>query len=100
MGGRARRTDEPWLGSSLEELSEALGTAGEKAVLIVPFGVISDHLETLYDVDVEAKEQAERLGICLERAESPNTGPRFIEAMASAVRSAAFGRGPGGRPQS
>ena len=84
----AGRTDEPWLGPPLGELIEALGKAGEKSVLIVPFGFISDHLEILYDVDIEAREQAGRLGIHLERAESLNTDPRFIDAMASAVRSA------------
>ena len=98
----AGRTDEPWLGPPLEELIEELGKAGERAVLVVPFGFVSDHLEILYDLDIEAKAQAEGLGLHLERTESLNTDPRFIEAMASAVEAASRGRrGEGsGRPQS
>ncbi len=84
----AGRTDEPWLGPPMEEALEELGRGGERAVLIAPFGFVSDHLEILYDVDIEAKARAEALGIHLERTESMNTDPRFIAAMASAVRSA------------
>lgn len=85
----AGRTDEPWLGPSLDDSLRELARAGEKAVLVVPFGFISDHLELLYDLDIEAKETAEGLGMDFERAASLNTDPRFIDAMAAAVRSAA-----------
>ncbi len=87
----AGRTDEPWLGPSLDETLDALAKEGEKAVFVVPFGFISDHLELLYDLDIEAKETAEGLGMAFDRAESLNTDPRFIDAMAAAVRSAASG---------
>jgi len=82
------RTEEPWLGPSLEDTLEELAEAGEEAVLVVPFGFISDHLEILYDLDIEAKGQAAALGMLLERTESLNTDPRFIDAMASVVRAA------------
>ena len=85
----AGRTDEPWLGPSLDETLHALAKAGEKAVLVVPFGFISDHLELLYDLDIEARETAEGLGMAFDRAASLNTDPRFIDAMAAAVRAAA-----------
>ncbi len=84
----AGRTDEPWLGPPIEEVLEDLGKVGERSVLILPFGFVSDHLEILYDVDLEAKEQAATFGMHLERTESLNTDPRFIDAMASAVQSA------------
>ncbi len=84
----AGRTEEPWLGPPLEETLEELARAGEKAVLVVPFGFISDHLELLYDLDIEARETAERLGMAFDRAESLNTDPAFIDAMAAAVRRA------------
>jgi ferrochelatase len=84
----AGRTDEPWLGPPLEDLIEKFGQAGESAMLVVPFGFVSDHLEILYDIDIEAKGQAEASGLHLERTDSLNTDPRFIEAMASAVGSA------------
>lgn len=85
----AGRTDEPWLGPPLHEVLGQVAKEGEKAVFIVPFGFISDHLELLYDLDIEARETAESLGLAFDRAESLNTDPRFIDAMASAVRSAA-----------
>ncbi len=97
----AGRTDEPWLGPSLDDTLHDLAKAGEKAVLIVPFGFISDHLELLYDLDIEAKSTAEGLGMAFDRAASLNTDPRFIDAMAAAVCSAARawtpGSGSGGR---
>ncbi len=93
----AGHTDEPWLGPPLEETLEELGKNGERAVLVAPFGFVSDHLEILYDVDIEAKAQAEALGMRLARTASLNTDPRFIDAMASAVRSA---EGHAWRPRS
>lgn len=102
----AGRTDEPWLGPSLEETLHDLARSGEKAVLVAPYGFISDHLELLYDLDIEAKGMAEGLGMAFDRAASLNTDPRFIEAMAAVVRSAAGawtrrsgngGRSPGTR---
>jgi ferrochelatase len=86
----AGRTDEPWLGPFLEDSIERLAKAGESAILVVPFGFVSDHLEILYDIDIEARGQANRLGVHFDRTDSLNTDPRFIEAMGSAVRSARF----------
>jgi len=85
----AGRTPEPWLGPPLEDVLEDLSRVGEEAVLIVPFGFISDHLELLYDLDIEARGIAGRLGMAFDRADSLNTDPTFIDAMAAAVRSAA-----------
>jgi ferrochelatase len=84
----AGRTPEPWLGPPLDDVLEDLAKVGEEAVLIVPFGFISDHLELLYDLDIEAKEIAQRLGMAFDRAESLNTDPKFVDAMASAIRRA------------
>ena len=81
----AGRSEEPWLGPPLETTMQQLADAGEKSVLIVPFGFISDHLETLYDIDIEARELAAKLGLRFERAASLNTDPKLIEAMAHAV---------------
>ncbi len=85
----AGRTEEAWLGPPLEEVLMEIGKAGEKAVLVVPFGFVSDHLEILYDVDIEARAFAAERGVHLERTDSPNTDPGFIDAMAAAVRSVA-----------
>ncbi len=85
----AGRTEEPWLGPSLDQVLHQLAEEGEKAVLVVPFGFISDHLELLYDLDIEARGTAEALGMAFDRAASLNTDREFIDAMAATVRSAA-----------
>jgi ferrochelatase len=53
---------------------------------MAPIGFISDHMETLYDVDILYRKQAESMGMRLERAESLNATPIFIEALADIVR--------------
>ena len=68
---------------------DELGKARERAVLVAPIGFVSDHVEILYDIDIEAKQRAEKGGMRLERAESLNTDARFVEAMARAVLDAA-----------
>jgi len=83
----AGRSEGAWLGPPLEEVLDEISRAGEKAVLVVPFGFVSDHLEILYDVDIEARAFATKRGLQFERTESPNTDPGFIDAMAAAVRS-------------
>jgi protoporphyrin/coproporphyrin ferrochelatase len=81
----AGRTEEAWLQPGLEQVLEELAKMGERAVLVVPFGFVSDHLEILYDVDIEARAFAAERGVHLERSDSPNTDPEFIEAMTAAV---------------
>lgn len=96
----AGRSEEPWLGPALEDVLDELGKAGERAVLVAPFGFVSDHVEVLYDIDIEAKQRAAKWGTRFERTESLNTDPRFIDAMARAVLSAAPVRLPTGAPTS
>jgi len=96
----AGRTEEPWLGPALEDVLDELGEAGERAVLVAPIGFVSDHVEILYDIDIEAKQRAAKWRTRLERTESLNTDPRFIDAMARAVLSAAPVRLPTGAPTS
>jgi ferrochelatase len=81
----AGRTGEPWLGPPLEELI-AKSAAEHTAVVVVPCGFVADHLEILYDLDIEAREAAERSGLGFARTESLNAAPDFIEALASIVR--------------
>ena len=52
--------------------------------MVCPIGFVSDHLETLYDLDIEAKQKAEQLGIDFKRPSS-NTDPRYIAALADMV---------------
>lgn len=81
----------PWLGPSLGETLVELAAAGRRHVLVAPIGFVSDHVEVLYDLDVEAAGRAEMLGMTLERTESLNTAPLFVEALAELVRRALQG---------
>jgi protoporphyrin/coproporphyrin ferrochelatase len=83
----ASPTGEPWLGPDiLEELDELHGR-GVRNVLVAPVGFVSDHLEILWDLDVEARERAARQGLELARIESLNDDPAFIRALSTLVRS-------------
>ncbi|MCX7967802.1 MAG: ferrochelatase, partial [Armatimonadetes bacterium] len=62
-----------WLGPDILEVLELLARQGHRHVLIVPIGFLCDHLEVLYDIDIEAKRKAGELGIELRRIEMPNT---------------------------
>ncbi len=77
-----------WLGPSLDQTLDALAGEDCRAVLVVPVGFVSDHVEVLYDLDVEAQARARELGLHLERTASLNAAPRFIDALADLVRHA------------
>jgi protoporphyrin/coproporphyrin ferrochelatase len=81
----AGKSPEPWLGPDLPDHLDELSRQGVRDVLCVPIGFVADHVEILYDVDIEARHAAERLGMRLERPASLNDDPLFIEALAQAV---------------
>ncbi len=74
-----------WLGPSTEDKIRELSKKGVKNVLAVPVSFVSDHIETLYEIDILYKKKAETLGIRLERIESLNTNPIFIQALKDLV---------------
>lgn len=82
----AGRTGEKWLGPDILATLDQVAAEGHKRVLIAPIGFVADHLEVLYDIDVECAEWARALGIEMRRIESPNTNPAFIAALAAIVR--------------
>jgi ferrochelatase len=84
----ASTTGEPWLGP---DLLAAIARSGARDVLVCPIGFVADHLEILYDLDVEAQEFARTHGIKIRRTASFNTRPDFIDAIAEVV-SDAIGR--------
>jgi protoporphyrin/coproporphyrin ferrochelatase len=78
-------TGEPWLGPDILVRLRTFAEEGGRRALIAPVGFVADHLEVLFDVDVECVERARELGIELRRIPSPNADPKFIEALANIV---------------
>jgi ferrochelatase len=74
-----------WLEPSTEEMLERFAELGYKNILLVPISFVSDHIETLYEVDILYKNIANRLGMVLKRVDSLNTHPLFIEALKDIV---------------
>lgn len=81
----ASHTGEPWLGP---DLLEAVERSSARDVLVCPIGFVADHLEILYDLDVEAHAFARAKGIRIRRTRSFNASPVFIDALASVVTDA------------
>jgi ferrochelatase len=82
----AGRTAEPWWGPSIVEVIAELAEQGRPAVVVCSAGFVADHLEILYDLDVEARRVAEEAGIRFVRTEMPNTDPAFVKMLATVVR--------------
>jgi len=79
-------TGEPWLGPDILDELDSLDARGVERVLVCPIGFVSDHLEILWDIDVEARERAEELALELDRIESLNDDPAFIHGLAELCR--------------
>jgi ferrochelatase len=82
-------TGEPWLGPDILEHLNELAACDVRDVVVCPIGFVADHLEIRWDLDIEAAEQAAKLGIMLERTKLPNDDPAFIQVLAGLVRRAA-----------
>jgi len=82
----AGRTPEPWIGPDLLAILPALVEAGAAGVVVCAAGFVSDHLEVLYDLDVEARVAADRLGLAFTRTPSPNADPAFCATLAGVIR--------------
>jgi ferrochelatase len=94
----AGRTPDPWIGPDLLHEIERVATEGATSVVVCPVGFVSDHLEVLYDLDIEARRLADSLGVAFARTQSLNDDPRFTTLLAGVVRAAAVPGGtvPGG----
>jgi ferrochelatase len=75
-----------WMKPDFADLMPEIAASGGRAVLVVPVQFLADHLETLYDVDVGAREQAENNGIAFHRIASLNADPDLIDALAAVAR--------------
>jgi protoporphyrin/coproporphyrin ferrochelatase len=79
-------TGEPWLGPDILDHLDELHGGGIQKVLVAPVGFVADHLEILWDIDVEARERAAALDLELDRIASLNDDPAFVRALADLVR--------------
>ena len=71
----------PWLEPDVNEHIRALATAGDRAVVVFPVGFVSDHLEVIWDLDHEARQTAEQLGLAFARAATAGTHPAFVATI-------------------
>lgn len=81
-------TGEPWIGPDILDYLDTLNGEGVRQVLQVPIGFLSEHLEILYDIDIEARDKAASLGMTLHRTELPNASPALVRTLAAVVESA------------
>ena len=84
---RSGSPHEPWLEPDIGDLIRAEAARGTRTVVVVPIGFVCDHVEVLYDLDIEARAVAEPLGVTFIRAKTVNDHPAFIRMMADVIRS-------------
>jgi ferrochelatase len=83
---RSGPPSQPWLEPDVRDHLGDLAKAGTQAVVAVPSGFVSDHMEVRHDLDVEAAETADTLGLAFARAATPGTSPRFASMITDLVR--------------
>ncbi|HEX5190545.1 MAG TPA: ferrochelatase [Streptosporangiaceae bacterium] len=87
----------PWLEPDINDCLTSLANAGARAAVVVPIGFVSDHMEVIFDLDVEAARTASDLGLPMARAATPGTSPEFVTMISSLVSDALAGvLGPAG----
>jgi protoporphyrin/coproporphyrin ferrochelatase len=85
----AGRTPEPWLGPDIRDEVRRLAAEGETdAVVVCPIGFVADHLEVLYDLDIELADVAASVGLSYARTASLNDDPAFVDVLADVVTAA------------
>lgn len=94
---RSGRPQDPWLEPDVCDHLRTAATRGREAVVLCPLGFVADHVEVLYDLDVEAAAVCAELGITMRRAAAVNDDPRFLDMLADIV-GATVDRYRGGRP--
>jgi ferrochelatase len=78
---RSGSPSQPWLGPDILEAIDEEHAAGAKDIVIVPIGFVSDHMEIIFDLDTQARERCEQLGITYQRGHTAGTHPRFVSMI-------------------
>jgi ferrochelatase len=79
---------DPWLEPDVGDALRTLAAAGARDAVVIPVGFVCDHVEVLYDLDVEARATAAGLGLGFARASTVNDHPLFIRMLTDVVRDA------------
>ena len=82
----------PWLEPDVADHLAALAEGGTKAVIVCPIGFVADHIEVVWDLDNELRQQAEAAGIAFARAATPNADPRFARLAVDLIDELRDGR--------
>jgi ferrochelatase len=82
---RSGPPSQPWLEPDIVDCLRSLKADGASSVVVAPIGFISDHIEVLYDLDTEARQAAEQLGMRMIRVPTPGTHPRFVRMIRELV---------------
>ena len=82
---RSGKPTDPWLEPDIGDTIRKLAAEGRKEVVVAPIGFVCDHVEVLYDLDIEAKKIAEDHGVSMRRVSCPNDHPTFIRMMANVI---------------
>lgn len=82
---RSGKPSDPWLEPDIGDELRRLAAKGHQEVVVAPIGFVCDHVEVLYDLDIEARQLAKDLGLTMARAGCPNDHPTFIRMMAEVI---------------
>jgi ferrochelatase len=88
----------PWLEPDIGDHLTTLTEGGTKAVIVCPIGFVADHIEVVWDLDHELRQQAAELGIAFARAATPNADSRFARLAADLIDELRYGREPARAP--
>lgn len=88
VGWQSRLGPVRWLGPSTLERLDAIAAAGGRRVVVVPLSFVGEHIETLFELDVEVADHARHHGLAWARAAAPGLHPRFVDLLADLIRDA------------
>ena len=95
---RSGPPSQPWLEPDVCDVIEELPDRGAKAVVIVPLGFVSDHMEVLWDLDTEAIDAAAEAGLRAIRTQTPGVDPAYVAGLIDLVEERLHGAAADERP--